>query len=271
MKQYLYLLVGIICIQCGQQKTVDPIKAEKELATANEIMKEEPKETNYPGWLNVDFIMGQFDPATHEQFDKIPNEMSNQAGRYMQKDALQSFKKMFNAAKANGINLKVVSATRNFGYQKGIWERKWNGSTLLEGKTNAAKKFTDFVERAIAILRYSSMPGSSRHHWGTDIDINAFNNAYFESGKGLKEFEWLNANASKFGFCRPYTTLGSDRDSGYQEEKWHWSYTPVSTLCTSYAKEHLENSMIKGFLGSETAEKIDIKNNYILGISSKCK
>ncbi|NJK84501.1 MAG: M15 family metallopeptidase [Saprospiraceae bacterium] len=41
-------------------------------------------------------------------------------------------------------------------------------------------------ERALKILKYSSMPGTSRHHWGTDIDLNSFSNSYFEQGEGKK-------------------------------------------------------------------------------------
>jgi len=89
--------------------------------------------------------------------------------------------------------------------------------------------------------------------------------------KGKVEFDWLEANAEKYGYCRPYTKLGSDRSSGYQEEKWHWSYRPVADFCTKYAEENLKDEMISGFLGSEVATKINIKENYILGISSKCK
>ncbi len=235
---------------------------------SKEVVKEQ---VSYPDYVNVDFVMGKFDPKTRNDFSKIEIAYADREGRYMQSDAYKAFKEMHAAAKADGISLTIKSAARNFDYQKGIWERKWSGATLLEGKENAAQAFPNFIERAIAILKYSSMPGSSRHHWGTDIDINSFNNAYFESGKGLKEFTWLEANAKKYGYCRPYTKLGSDRASGYQEEKWHWSYTPVANHCTQFAKQHLKDSMITGFQGAEVASKINIKENYILGISSSCK
>ena len=49
------------------------------------------------------------------------------------------------------------------------------------------------------------MPSTSRHHWGTDIDLNSLNNSYFSSGKGLKEYDWLTTNANHYGFYQVYT------------------------------------------------------------------
>lgn len=260
---------------CNESKDTKPSPvAPQELKINNEIKKAvEKPETDiiFPAFLNLDFVMGKFDPKSRVDFTKIDLSYADKDGRYMHKGAYDAFKKMHAAAKKEGIDLKIKSAARNFEYQKGIWERKWNGTTLLEGKENAAKAFPNLTERAIAILKYSSMPGSSRHHWGTDIDINSFTNSYFESGQGEKEFKWLEQNAAKYGYCRPYTKLGTDRPSGYQEEKWHWSYRPVADFCTQYAEIYLKDEMISGFLGSEVASKINIKENYILGISSSCK
>ena len=60
----------------------------------------------------------------------------------------------------------------------------------------------DSLKAAKTILLYSSMPTTSRHHWGTDMDINSLENSYFASGQGLKEYTWLKKNAAKFGFCQ---------------------------------------------------------------------
>lgn len=266
----LVLIFSIFgCASSANEKDQKPKVAIKEINKPE--MKAEVESVSYPEWLDLKYVMGQFEPTQHPDFVKIDSKHADRADRYMHKDAYEAFIKMSEAAKADGLQFTIKSAARNFEYQKGIWERKWTGATLLEGSENAAKTYTNPTERAIAILRFSSMPGSSRHHWGTDIDINAFTNKYFESGKGLTEFQWLEQNASKFGYCRPYTKLGSDRASGYQEEKWHWSYRPISDLCTSFAKAELKNEMIQGFKGAEVAQKINIKENYILGISATCK
>ncbi|MFM9004881.1 MAG: D-alanyl-D-alanine carboxypeptidase family protein [Flavobacteriales bacterium] len=43
-------------------------------------------------------------------------------------------------------------------------------------------------------MKFSSMPGTSRHHWGTDIDLNSVEPSYFLSGKGLLIYQWLSAH-----------------------------------------------------------------------------
>ena len=114
------------------------------------------------------------------------------------------------------------------------------------------------------------MPGSSRHHWGTDIDINALENSYFESGRGLKEYEWLKKHAADFGFCQPYSPKGPERPEGYNEEKWHWSYLPLARPLTQQAKLRLNNEALKGFRGAEAASGVSIVDNYVLGINKAC-
>lgn len=218
--------------------------------------------------VKLDYIMGHFEPSEHEDFSIIPTAYVSRDGLYLRKEALTAFISMHKAANQEGINLTIKSATRNFEYQKGIWERKWNGQTLLEGKVDATT-ISDPKERAIQILLYSSMPGSSRHHWGTDIDMNNFENSYFDSGQGKAEYEWLLANASEYGYCQPYTSKSGGR-TGYEEEKWHWTYSPISRDLTNYAQQYLKNDMIKGFEGSGLAQDIDVLTNYILGIDKSC-
>jgi len=138
-------------------------------------MKEE-----YHPTFSSDYLMGKFNPKEHEDFVVIDKKYADIEGRLMRKEAYDAFIQMWNAAQEDGIHLTIISATRNFDYQKGIWERKWTGKTPLNGQTDATT-IEDDNSRALAILEYSSMPGTSRHHWGTDIDINALNNNYFAS------------------------------------------------------------------------------------------
>ncbi len=213
------------------------------------------------------YIMGHFDPATHPDFTEIEVKYADRAGLYLRKDAYAAFIKMYEHALADGVQLQIRSATRNFEYQKGIWEAKWTGAKLVDGGENLAQTTPDPKERALKILRYSSMPGTSRHHWGTDVDLNSFENEWFAKGDGLKIYQWLKKHGSEFGFCQPYT---EGRSYGYLEEKWHWSYMPVSEELTELAKKELKNEMITGFLGSESAVMIDVVKNYVLGINKEC-
>jgi LAS superfamily LD-carboxypeptidase LdcB len=114
------------------------------------------------------------------------------------------------------------------------------------------------------------VPGTSRHHWGTDIDINDANPQYFEKEKGEKEYEWLVKNAWSFGFCQPYNQKGTDRPTGYNEEKWHWSYTPIAKNLTQDYKNIIKDEDINDFLGDEYVVGQDLINNYVLGINTDC-
>jgi len=207
------------------------------------------------------YLMGKFNPAKHNAFVKVPERYANRKDHYLRKSTFEAFKKMHEAARKDGVKLIIRSSTRNFDYQKGIWERKWR----------AQKKSRSAKNKALNILQLSSMPGTSRHHWGTEVDLNSFSNSWFEHGQGLKLFRWMNDNAAKYGFHRPYTKKDSTRPHGYNEEKWHWSYTPLSIAMTRDAEKALKDSKITGFIGSETAVEIGVVEKYILGVHKSCR
>jgi len=233
------------------------------------VMIENPDTSKTEIDVDLNFILGNFDPVEHHDFVEIDEAHADRAKLYLQKETYESFKKMHEAAKANHIILIIKSATRNFEYQKRIWERKWNGETKVEGE-DLSKTIADPVKRAKKILEFSSMPGSSRHHWGTDIDLNSFDNEWFETGEGLKIFQWLEKNANEYGFCRPYTVKDEERLTGYNEEKWHWSYMPLSRPYSQLAKDRMTDEMIAGFAGAESAKEVGIVKNYVLGINKAC-
>ena len=225
----------------------------------------------YDHSLSENFLMGKFSASKHGGFVKISTKHASRSGMYMQRLAYDAYRAMYKDAKNSEVNLKIISATRSFYHQKSIWEGKWNGKRAVGGIKNIKRSIKDPVARARKILEYSSMPGSSRHHWGTDIDLNAFNNSYFESGEGKKVYGWLVKNAPKYGFCQPYTEKGKVRPSGYNEEKWHWSFQPLSKHYTEQAQIRLFDKKFSGFRGSNTAVRIGVLNNYVLGISPNCR
>ena len=135
--------------------------------------------------------------------------------------------KMRQAALEEGIQIEVVSAFRSFQRQKEIYEGKYKRFTN-EGLSPQAA-----IDK---IIEYSTIPGTSRHHWGTDLDLidgkpprpkSVLNAANFH-GKGpfCKLKEWLDLHAVEFGFYEVYTDQ-PDR-KGFYYEPWHWSYAPVS-------------------------------------------
>ncbi len=208
------------------------------------------------------YLTGKFIPSKHPAFVKVPQQYANRSGLYLRRETLEAFKQMYAAAHRDKVNLIIRSATRNFDYQKRIWNRKWQDKRKLIPNTKS---------RVSNILKYNSMPGTSRHHWGTEIDLNSFNNGWFAYGKGLKLFNWMNLNAHKYGFYRPYTAKNSTRPNGYNEEKWHWSYTPLSKLMLNDASGLLADTKITGFPGSEHAVSLSIVKNYIFGVHPSCR
>src|SRR5262245_2909625 len=88
-------------------------------------------------------------------------------------EAVSSFLAMREAAAAAGIDLVACSSFRDFDVQLSIWNRKWLGERVLYGRNGetldrAALSEADLVD---AILCWSAIPGGSRHHWGSDIDV----------------------------------------------------------------------------------------------------
>ena len=115
------------------------------------------------------------------------------------------------------------------------------------------------------------MPSTSRHHWGTEVDINNLEPSYFKSGNGKLEYDWLNKNAGKFGFCQVYSKFDEkDRTTGYQKEAWHWSYIPKSRYFLEKYNELVNYEDINGFLGSLLAKELNMIEEYVNGISSAC-
>lgn len=200
-----------------------------------------------------DDLTGRFAPETHQDFVPVSNAYTVSA-TYMRKEAYEALVKMFKAASRDGVNLVIVSGTRNHARQTEIWTDKWNRLT------------NDPAERAREILTYSSMPGTSRHHWGTDIDLNSVEPEYFETANGKKVYAWLQENAIKFGYFQPYIVHGDARETGYNEEKWHWSYFPIADQLLRGYKRMIDYEYINGFPGSEYAPQLNVIEHFVQGI-----
>ncbi|WP_426430035.1 M15 family metallopeptidase [Winogradskyella sp. HB-48] len=240
------------------------------LASCQNTSNTEPKQTN-PSFglfekainndtLNIskDFILGKFDYKVDSSFVKVDSKYATKE-IYLNAFVYRAFLKMSEAAKKDSIDLKIISGTRNFYEQKAIWDRKWKTYNELS-PLNRAKK----------ILQYSSMPSTSRHHWGTDIDLNSLNNSYFNSGKGLKTYQWLKTYANSFGFYQVYTNKNNGR-TGYNEEKWHWSFVPLASKYLEFYNSNIKIEDITEFQGSHLAKDLHIIEDYVNGISKEVK
>jgi len=201
--------------------------------------------------FSKDDLMGKSDPVLLGDDYKI------------RKEAYHAFIKMKAAALKSGFDIKVVSSYRNYAHQNRIWERKYKKFTS-DGLSplNAIQK----------IVEYSTIPGTSRHHWGTDLDIVDGNAPQPKSllleknfqgdGPFCKFKEWMDKHAHTFGFYLVYTDK-QDR-KGFKYEPWHYSYAPLSIpLLKQYRKLDIATELKKAkLLGSEHFSKTFI-NQYI--------
>lgn len=163
-----------------------------------------------------------------------------------------ALEKMKADAKAAGFDICVISSYRNYAYQNGIWERKY--------KANATKGIKG-IKNIEKIIEYSTIPGTSRHHWGTDIDIidmtkgiplDPLHEKHFNPGGQMHKFKlWLDENANKYGFYLVYT---HDKNrKGFKYEPWHFTYKPISDrMMEEYKKLDLKKLLQENkLMGSE--------------------
>ncbi|WP_400078483.1 M15 family metallopeptidase [Winogradskyella sp. R77965] len=254
MKSFLAVFSIILFVLSCNLKNKKINTSENNLIQIDTIKPEE----NLNKAITKVFVLGKFEYRVDTTFTKVNSEHSAKT-LYLKKEVYSAFLDMLNAAKQDGIVLKILSGTRNYKEQKAIWERKWNMYNNLKP-----------LERAQKILEYSSMPSSSRHHWGTDLDLNSLSNSYFSSGNGKTVYDWLNANANDFGFYQVYTQKDSGR-TGYNLEKWHWSYLPLASKYLEFYNDNITYKDINGFIGSELAIDLNIIEDYVNGISNKAK
>lgn len=259
-------------------EAADLMEQSPEQAAANEPAATppaaaEPQAEPAPATSHIDlkYLIGDVDPASDPRFARIPQKYIGGSRVWGHKDAVDAFVRMAEAAAQNGYQLKVVSAFRSFADQKRIWEDKWTGRTLVGGR-KLPVSHPDPKSRALKILEFSSMPGTSRHHWGTDFDINALDNKYFATRDGKRIYDWLVNNAHTYGFCQVYSPKGEGgRATGYEEEKWHWSYRPVAEWYLKQYPVDVGYERLTGFLGAEAAADIDVIKNYVQSISPECR
>ena len=157
-------------------------------------------------------------------------------GYLLRQKAHLAFMDMQNEALKSGVMIQGVSSYRNYEHQKRIWVRKYktNKSQGLSPEQNIQK-----------IIQYSTIPGTSRHHWGTDVDIvdgnhistpNLLSASNFEKGKPFYKLRlWLEKNAHAYGYYIVYTNDESRK--GFKYEPWHYSYKPLSKEYLNQYKE----------------------------------
>jgi len=172
----------------------------------------------------------------------------------LEKNTFIAMEKMRKAALLDGIKIKVVSGFRDFERQKQIWNRKFKKFTTENNLSD--------LDAIKEIIRFSTIPGTSRHHWGTEIDVidEDFKNEknlliskkYEEGGIFEKLKKWMDNNSQKFGFYLTYDD--NINRKGFEYEPWHYSYLPESKR---YLKSFLKIDIV------EIISKVDIKGKEL--------
>ena len=158
-----------------------------------------------------------------------------------ERETATAFQTLGRRAAERGFEFRIASAFRDYDRQVRIINDKWTGARPVtdgDGRLLERVQYDD-QEWLNLILRFSALPGTSRHHWGTDLDIwdastvdedyrlQLAPSEYGPSGPFFEMTRWLDelmAADDAEGFYKPYA---EDR-GGIAPEQWHISYRPAA-------------------------------------------
>lgn len=177
---------------------------------------------------------------------------------WLHRQVIAPFRQLQAAAKGVGIALAVASGHRDFSRQLAIWNDKAVGKRPVLSSDGSSQLDISHLSRRelmFAILRWSALPGASRHHWGTDMDVwdsasvapdyrlQLAPNEYSQQGPFARLAAWLaEGEAEAMGFYRPYQ-LDS---GGVSPEPWHLSYRPIAENCARHFELDQYAELIRG-------------------------
>jgi D-alanyl-D-alanine carboxypeptidase len=127
---------------------------------------------------------------------------------YAPEEALNKYKKMFEKAEEDGMDLIISSSYRSYEEQ----EETYNFYEKEKGEEKVKK--------------YASLPGYSEHQTGFAFDILT-TGVMTDDFETTKEFKWLQENAYKYGFILRYPK-DKEEITGYDYESWHYRYVGES-------------------------------------------
>ena len=175
---------------------------------------------------------------SREHLINLPTPHSS--NHFLQAEAMKAFQGLQQSAVKHGFNLQPASSFRDFARQQLIWNGKFNGERKVHDDVGNALDLSrlDDWQKSQAILRWSALPGASRHHWGTEIDI--FDPDLLPQGQSLQLEPWeyeqggyffelsefLSENLPHFDFNLPFMQMPAEKKIG--REPWHISYMPLA-------------------------------------------
>ena len=209
--------------------------------------------------------------STDTHLIRLGEDQADTKNQFIHKQVLQPLIDLQVAGREAGFDIKICSAFRSFERQLFIWNGKASGMRPVMdpfGKAINIQELSSW-QKIQAILRWSALPGASRHHWGTDFDIfdaNAMPENYQiqltpeeVQGDGLfaPMHDWLDdyLKSEKTNFYRPYTF---DK-GGIAPERWHLSYRP---LADQYA-QMLNADVLSNRLKDSNLMLLDVVLEYL--------
>lgn len=191
----------------------------------------------------------------------------------LQSPVIDALLQLVQRAQTAGFELKVASSYRSFERQLLIWNNKARGLRPVlddQGAVIDLKKLSA-REKVFAILRWSALPGASRHHWGTDLDIYDASRISSDyqvqltvaetQGDGpFAEFHcWLSKEVQRpdCNFYRPYAF----DSGGIAPEPWHLSYAPLAKQYAAALTEDILRAQL-------TCTDIELKDTILENLSS---
>lgn len=135
--------------------------------------------------------------------------------RKLDKDMWPYLKAMMDDARADGIDIGIISAWRSYSTQKILFDDKVKRLMSSGYSKEAAEK-----EAATCI----ALPGTSEHHTGLAVDFNVTSQSFENS----KTFKWLKENAENYGFIMRYPSDKMDITGGIIYEPWHWRFVGIN-------------------------------------------
>lgn len=157
-------------------------------------------------------------------------------------EVANSWRKFQLRAREAGFKPVLVSAYRDFNRQLAIWNAKALGlrPVLDDKEVPLDMSVLSEQEKVHAIMRFTALPGASRHHWGTDIDIvdtsrmpsdYAIQLTVAETcgdGPCAEFYRWLDGqDTNSIDFKRPYQF----DNGGIAIEPWHFSHVKMAAKC----------------------------------------
>lgn len=208
------------------------------------------------------------------------------SGQLLHPEALVAFERLCADARDAGFDPKVVSGFRSFERQCTIWNGKATGRRPVLDSSGVPLDVAQLSpeQTVFAILRWSALPGGSRHHWGTDFDVVDAGAMPADYRLQLTPQEvaddgifgpfhcWLDgriAAGQSYGLFRPYA---EDR-GGVAPERWHLSYAPRARelqqlLTPELLCEQLQSSELE--LCDTVCERMDEIYSRFVHVSEGC-